>query len=138
MTGANPLSTTMIHQVLQWRQTAGQVADTAHPYWSIYGRLVEVYCVVKLGGVSAQVGAAQAMLSQERQALMAELGELTRPSGLLHQELRDLERSVDWRIRELRKIHPSEEQAVRQCFDAIAAAVDGSADGSADGSEARS
>ncbi len=134
MTGATPLSTAVIHQVLQWRQTAGQSADTAHPYWPLYGRLMEVYCVVKLGGVSAQVRAAQAMLSQERQTLMAQMGELTQPSGLLHQELRDLEQSVDWRIQELRKIHPSEEQAVRQCFDAIAALLDDLTDGS----EARS
>lgn len=136
MTGANPLSPTVIQHVLQWRQAAGQSVDTAHPYWPLYGRLIEVYCVVKQGGVSAQVEAAQAMLSQERQTLMAQMGELTPPSGLLHQELRDLERSVDWRIQELRKIHPSEEQAVRHCFDAIAAVVDSNANSNANGSEA--
>ncbi|MBD0337140.1 MAG: hypothetical protein ICV62_16755 [Cyanobacteria bacterium Co-bin13] len=88
-------------------------------------RLMEIYCVVKAGGVQVQTEAAQAHLSRELAQLKAELAEAEtqRPnssrSAILHQEIEDLRRSVHWRLTRLRGIDPNEEAAVAACLTEI-------------------
>ena len=84
---------------------------------------MEVYSVVKAGGVAAQIEAAQAYLQRERQSLQQQLATLptTKEAPNQHQkqtqlnhEVQELESSVNWRLHSLKEIKPEEEAAVRQ------------------------
>ncbi len=95
-----------------------------------YQRLLEIYCVVRGGGVQAQVAAAQHFAAQERQDLSAQQQALaqqppspavTQQQKLLTQEAWELEQSLGDRLAHLHSIRPEEEVAVRQCWEEIEA-----------------
>ncbi|MBD0268422.1 MAG: hypothetical protein ICV77_09020 [Cyanobacteria bacterium Co-bin8] len=85
-------------------------------------RLMEIYCVVKTGGVEVQTEAAQAHLKRELANLEAELAEAeihapdSAQIAILHQEIEDLRRSVHWRLTRLGSIDPDEAAAVTACL----------------------
>lgn len=78
-------------------------------------RLMEIYCVVKAGGVQIQVEAAQAHLARETAKLELEISGLE-SQGLnsrhAAQDLTELHNSVTWRLALLQDITPEEEAAV--------------------------
>ena len=69
---------------------------------------MEIYCIVKAGGVRAQIEAAQALLTREKLTLEAEIAALDNPDSflgrisLLKQEILELENSTHWRISQLK------------------------------------
>lgn len=82
-----------------------------------FQRLVEIYCVLKVGGVQVQTAAAQAHQKHEQNRLEAELAGIQADGpkrASLQQELTDLRQAVNWRLSFLQSIHPAEEQAVAQ------------------------
>jgi hypothetical protein len=82
-----------------------------------FQRLIEIYCVLKVGGVQVQTAAAQAYHKREQDRLEAKLAGIQADSperASLQQELTDLRRAVSWRLSFLQSIHPAEEQAVAQ------------------------
>jgi acyl-CoA synthetase (NDP forming) len=124
---------TTISLLLQWWQHRKRLANTSSTpvfrdpedqYLEAYHRMMEVYAVVKAGGVEAQVQAAQAYLHRERTALHKALENLaTQAEGSpnleserahLRQEIEELERSITWRLSSLRDIRPEEEAAVKK------------------------
>ncbi|ASC71054.1 hypothetical protein XM38_020040 [Halomicronema hongdechloris C2206] len=94
-----------------------------------YGRLMEIYCVVKAGGVRVQIEAASGHLARQQWRLEKTISELSCHHAhhpqipILRQEVAELRRSVAWRIDFLRTIHPQEEAAVQQHLAAIEAYV---------------
>lgn len=88
-------------------------------------RLMEIYCVVKSGGVQTQIEAAQALLTREGAKMLTEIDLLTSQQAepatitLIQQEHRDLERSIAWRIAYLEAISPLEEAVVTTWADQI-------------------
>jgi DNA-binding transcriptional regulator GbsR (MarR family) len=106
--------------------------DADSTYLEAYHRTMEVYAVVKAGGVQAQIEAAHAYFQREVQplhqaihALEAKGEKNISPSDLhpehqrLTQEIQDLERSLNWRLSALKDIHPEEEKAVKQYLNEI-------------------
>jgi hypothetical protein len=118
-----------IHRLLA--QLASDSAAPACPSPDSDGlrRLMDIYCVVKAGGVNVQVEAAQAHLHRELTQLKADLAaaEADDPGGSqshsLLQEIEDLHRSVNWRLTRLQSIDPAEEAAVAACLTEIEARV---------------
>lgn len=103
-----------------------------------YQRLLEIYCVVKAGGIAAQVATVKRFEAQERADLGAQIaaleagtagteagtdGDCSRDSQrqALAQEVVELERSVGDRLTYLSSILPEEEAAVYQCLAEIEA-----------------
>lgn len=96
-------------------------APTAGPAEAdaVLRRVMEIYCVVKAGGVQVQQEAAQAHLARETASITAEMAALQgqgadQQIASLRQELTDLEQTVHWRLALLQAIHPDEEEAVAQ------------------------
>lgn len=87
----------------------------------IYQRLMEIYSVVCVGGVAAQIEATQHSQQRQIQILQAEAD--PNCPQLLQQELADLERATRWRIEQLRHISPADEVAVRACLPDIEAFI---------------
>ena len=130
-----PLTQERIRQVLEWRRvTQNARSDNAAALKSSeddptalndYHRLMEIYCLVKIGGVTGQIEAAQALLAREKQSLEAEIAALDSPDAyagrisLLKQEIVELENSTRWRIAQLEIIQAEEERAVTHCISAI-------------------
>ncbi|HEY9877664.1 MAG TPA: hypothetical protein V6D29_04370 [Leptolyngbyaceae cyanobacterium] len=88
-----------------------------------FQRLMEIYCVVKSGGVKVRAEAARAFLERENTKLEAELTHLKAQEDPdsqaiynLHQEIAELHRSVNWRLAILQSIDPDEEAAVAECL----------------------
>jgi len=94
-----------------------------------YGRLMEIYCVIKAGGTRVQIEAASGHLARQQWRLEKTISELNdrhphHPQiPILRQEVAELRRSVAWRIDFLQTIHPQEEAAVRHCLTTIEAYV---------------
>lgn len=92
---------------------------------SEYVRLMEIYCVVKAGGVSAQIAAARQLEEKERLTLRQEMALLIQQADptnrvqALEQEVQEVERSVSHRIAFLKNINPQEEANVRSCLPLI-------------------
>lgn len=113
------LTPDFISQVLTQAGTAELSAD--------YRRLMEIYCVVKVGGTSAQIAAAQQLEAAERSALLAEIAAVPTPASTanrvaaLRQEIQEVERSVAHRIAYLQSIDPQEERHVHSCLSLIEA-----------------
>lgn len=87
-----------------------------------FQRLIEIYCVLKIGGVKVQTAAARAYQAREQDRLEAELAiaKAASPEHVsLQQELADLSRAVSWRLSFLQSIQPAEEQAVAQYLSQI-------------------
>lgn len=111
------LTPELIRQLLNRDARAEMSAD--------YVRLMEIYCVVKAGGVSAQVEAARRLEQSEQMALQQEIETLmTQPDTAgrvraLQQEVQELKRSVAIRIAYLKSINTQEESSVRSCIPII-------------------
>ena len=90
-----------------------------------YVRLIEIYCVVKIGGVAMQMEVARKLEETEKTALLKDIQALSAQSGTesrihaLRQEIQELERSVANRLGYLSTIAPQEEAQVRDCLSEI-------------------
>jgi hypothetical protein len=133
------INATTIPLLLQWWQHRKRLAnassmpvfkDTDDHYLEAYHRMMEVYAVVKAGGVKAQVQAAQEYLHRERSALQKALEDLTAQAAgnaqnltheheRLNQEVQELEQSTNWRLSSLKDIRPEEEAAVKKYLSEI-------------------
>ncbi|MFK8186707.1 MAG: hypothetical protein AB8B99_25305 [Phormidesmis sp.] len=94
-------------------------------YLKAYYRLMEVYSVVKSGGVKAQTEAVHAFAQRESSLLHQRLAEIeadaTAPDheknhdkAKIQQELDELRSANDWRLKALTDINPAEEALVKQ------------------------
>ena len=103
-------------------------ADDA--YLHAYYRLMEVYSVVKSGGVQAQMEAVKAFAAREVALLNQRLHEIEIAAGIgeeekrqerekVEQELIELRCANDWRLKTLTAIDPAEEAIVSQHLPAI-------------------
>lgn len=88
-----------------------------------FQKLMEIYCVVKAGGLKVQIEAARAFLNRETAKTEAEIAQLQMQEDpdnqavqSLHEEIAELHRSVSWRLAILQSIHPDEEAAVNNCL----------------------
>ncbi|PSN14053.1 hypothetical protein C7271_22000 [filamentous cyanobacterium CCP5] len=100
-----------VDQVVAWRRS-GQPEDPN--LRRDYERLMEVYCVVKTGGVQVQQQAARDFQRREQARIEGEIAEnADAPEvGALHQEILDLKDYIDWRVEFLASITAQEEAAV--------------------------
>ncbi|MEL6351551.1 MAG: hypothetical protein AAFR58_07290 [Cyanobacteria bacterium J06627_28] len=94
-------------------------------YLQAYYRLMEIYSVVKSGGVKAQTEAVQAFAQRESVLLSQRLSEIEAADELeepvkvqerekVEQELQELHSANTWRLQTLTNIAPDEEAIVRQ------------------------
>ena len=94
-------------------------------YLQAYYRLMEVYSVVKSGGVQAQTEAVRAFTEREASLLHQRLAEIDADAALseqekrqdrakIQQELDELRSANDWRLKALTAIHTDEEAIVKQ------------------------
>lgn len=87
-----------------------------------YQRLLEIYCVVKAGGLAAQVAVIQRLETLEAAALAAEIAALQTQAAssnriqALEQERWELQQSIRDRRHYLSTIHPAEAAAVADCL----------------------
>ncbi len=99
-------------------------------YLRSYYRLMEVYSVVKSGGVNAQVEAVKAFSKRESALLNQQLAQVAGDETLttldkqqtckkINQELIELEAANNWRLQTLSAIDPAEEALVKQHLSAI-------------------
>ncbi|WP_346291486.1 hypothetical protein [Sphaerothrix gracilis] len=114
-----------IEQILSWWQQSmtAQSAASLSPAQTAtltqhHRHLMEVFCVVKAGGVAGQIEAAQALLQREQAELEADLAAAAAAAdadrvSAVNQELRELHRSIGWRIDLLQTIHPQDEALVQ-------------------------
>ncbi|MEM8610990.1 MAG: hypothetical protein AAGF93_03150 [Cyanobacteria bacterium P01_H01_bin.105] len=96
------------------------VKNVDSTYLDTYQRLMDIYAVVKAGGAAAQIQAASEYCDREREAITRRLNQISnQPEATdeylrLQHEARELESSTNWRISQLKDIHPNEEIAVRE------------------------
>ncbi|MGC1308229.1 MAG: hypothetical protein WA885_13460 [Phormidesmis sp.] len=94
-------------------------------YLQAYYRLMEVYSVVKSGGVTAQIEAVNALTRRESALLNQQLAQIETHTELseserhrerqkVEQELNEMTSANKWRIQTLSAIAPEEEAVVRQ------------------------
>ena len=131
---SSPIFQTSIPVLLEWWQkrkrlvrspiklsTAVHHSDDS--YLQAYYRLMEVYSVVKSGGVQAQTEAVKAFAEREATLLNQRLSEIEAASEIdekeklqerekVKQELDELRCANDWRLKTLTAIEPAEEAAV--------------------------
>ncbi|MEL6816203.1 MAG: hypothetical protein AAFP03_15545 [Cyanobacteria bacterium J06598_3] len=99
-------------------------------YLRAYYRLMEVYSVVKSGGVQAQTEAVQAFAERESRLLHQQLSDINAEKTLtqtekvqarekIDQELTELKCANDWRLQALMNIDADEEALVQQHLSAI-------------------
>ncbi|MEO1590882.1 MAG: hypothetical protein AAFU71_06285 [Cyanobacteria bacterium J06632_22] len=132
----NPLiSEATIPLLLQWWQQRKRLAsstgvlsspvlkDTDQGYLEACHRMMEIYSVVKAGGVRAQREAAQAYLRREQAAIHRALDKLARQpmsdeAGVsraqLEADAQELASATHWRLSTLSQIDPAEEAAVQR------------------------
>ncbi len=133
---ANPkISAATIPLLLQWWQQRKRLAssagvlsspvlkDTDESYLDACHRMMDIYSVVKAGGVRAQREAAQAHLQREQAAIHRAIRDLTRQpashetvsaKAQLEAEAQELASAVNWRLSTLSEIDPAEESAVKR------------------------
>ncbi|MEO0457126.1 MAG: hypothetical protein AAF152_11195 [Cyanobacteria bacterium P01_A01_bin.114] len=141
LSASNPISEALIPLLLEWWHQRKRLAtgtsvnslpvfqNTDDRYLEAYHRMMEIYAVVKAGGVQAQTEAVKSHLSRELGALHQLLDGVSdrSPSPLpgeppslkkrqIQQEIDELERSVGWRLTTLKSIRAEEEAAVRKCL----------------------
>lgn len=131
---SSPISRTSIPVLLEWWQKRKRlvrspiklstaVHHSDDTYLQAYYRLMEVYSVVKSGGVQAQTEAVKAFAEREATLLNQRLSEIEAASEVdekeklqerkkLKQELDELRCANDWRLKMLTAIEPAEEAAV--------------------------
>lgn len=109
-----------VNQVVAWLRS-GQSEDP--DMRRDYERLMEVYCVVKTGGVQVQQQAARDFQRREQARIEAEIAAAPAAPevGALRQEMVDLKDYIDWRVEFLASITPAEETAVA----AVLAVIEG-------------
>lgn len=96
-----------------------------------YSRLLEIYCVVKAGGVAIQQSVVTRLEQQEQATLTAEIQALEGQGGngsqieSLKQEIQELQQAMADRRAYLATVPPEEEAAVRDCLAAIEAYFQG-------------
>ena len=135
------ISATAIPVILLWwqrrkrRATSGDVLSNPvvknvdSDYLDKYQRLMDVYAVVKSGGVSAQIQAATEHWDRDRDAITRRLSQMSnQPEAAdeylrLQHEAQELERTIRRRISQLKDIHPEEETAVRDHLSEIEQAL---------------
>lgn len=94
-------------------------------YLQTYYRLMEVYTVVKSGGVQAQIEAVNAFAGRESTLLNQQLAQIETAKDLsaaekgrdrqkIEQELKELDAATRWRLQALTAIDPAEEAVVQQ------------------------
>jgi len=130
------VSSVSIPILLEWWQQRKRIATVRshlsatlpkgdETYLKAYYRLMEVYSVVKSGGVKAQTEAVQAfakresiLLNQRLNAIEAaeELAEADKEQERekVHQEIQELRSANNWRLQALTNIAPDEEATVKQ------------------------
>ncbi|MGF1524533.1 MAG: hypothetical protein ACFBSF_19595 [Leptolyngbyaceae cyanobacterium] len=126
-----PLTSELIRELLQ--------GDTETRESAEYLRLMEIYCVVKAGGIAEQVEVAQRLEAMEKATLQAEIealsGQAERHSRVqaLEQEIQELEQSIAVRLQYLATISAEEEAIVRSCLSEVDAYFAGLRSGRVDG-----
>ena len=137
---ASPISSASISVVLDWWQQRKRVASartslnksskTDETYLQAYYRLMEIYSVVKSGGVKAQTEAVHAFAERESNLLRQQLTALEADAdraeeekrherAKIQQEIEELRSANDWRLQALTSINPEEEAIVKQHIPAI-------------------
>ena len=138
-----PTISTTIHRIsipllLDWWQQRKRVATVRsnlhrtlprgdETYLQAYYRLMEVYSVVKSGGVKAQIEAIEAFSGRESKLLHDRLAAIAADEAQtpqekqaatekIQQELHELHSAHDWRLQSLTDITPDEEQASYSVF----------------------
>ena len=111
------LTSELIRELLQRNASSCESAE--------YVRLMEIYCVVKAGGVAEQIAVARRLEEKERAALQEEIQNLTGQEEVgsrmqaLEQEIQELEKSIASRLQYLSTICSEEEATVRRCLPEI-------------------
>ncbi|MEL6938759.1 MAG: hypothetical protein AAFO84_06150 [Cyanobacteria bacterium J06598_1] len=133
---AAPINSTSIPLLLEWWQQRKRIASVRshlsatmpkadETYLKAYYRLMEVYSVVKSGGVQAQTEAVQAFARRESVLLNQRLNEIEAAEELaeaakrrerekVKQEMQELRSANSWRLQALTNIAPDEEATVKQ------------------------
>ncbi|MEL6780067.1 MAG: hypothetical protein AAFO06_22770 [Cyanobacteria bacterium J06597_16] len=133
---ASTISSISIPLLLEWWQQRKRVASSQRNlnaslpkgedvYLQAYYRLMEVYSVVKSGGVQAQTEAVRAFSKRESVLLTQRLAEIEAAENLplnkkrqerekVEQELNELRSANNWRLKALVNIAPEEEAVVKQ------------------------
>lgn len=132
---SSPISQVSIPALLDWWQQRKQLMRSPiklsttlskgdDPYLQAYCRLMEVYSVVKSGGVQAQIEAVKAFAEREATLLNQRLSELEKAAETaeetlqarekVEQELSELRCANAWRLQTLTAIDPAEEAVVAQ------------------------
>jgi len=104
---------------------SARLAKSDESYLKAYYRLMEIYSVVKSGGVQAQTEAVRAFAKREADLLNQRLTEIeaadeleelakTQEREKVEQELQELHSANHWRIQTLTAINPEEEATVKQ------------------------
>ncbi|MGD1897277.1 MAG: hypothetical protein ACFB16_10050 [Phormidesmis sp.] len=130
------ISSTTIPLLLEWWQQRKRIASVRshlsatlpkgdEAYLQAYYRLMEVYSVVKSGGVQAQTEAVHAFTQRESVLLNQRLSEIEAAEELaeaakrrerekVKQEIQELHSANSWRLQALTNIAPDEEATVKQ------------------------
>ncbi|MDB9524546.1 hypothetical protein PN498_00975 [Oscillatoria sp. CS-180] len=114
---ARSLTPELIRQLLDSDARAEMSSD--------YVRLMEIYCVVKAGGVAAQIAVARQLQDTEQSMLRQEINALVNQTEMssrvraLRQEIQELEYSINSRVSYLQSINAQEETNVRSCISII-------------------
>ena len=130
------ITSVTIPLLLDWWQQRKRIANARtnlhvtlpkgdEAYLQAYYRLMEIYSVVKSGGVKAQTEAVQAFAQRESGLLNQRLSEIEATDELeepakvqerekVEQELQELHSANTWRLQTLTNIAPDEEATVRQ------------------------
>lgn len=130
------ITSVTIPLLLDWWQQRKRIANARtnlhvtlpkgdEAYLQAYYRLMEIYSVVKSGGVKAQTEAVQAFAQRESGLLNQRLSDIEAADELaeatklqerekVEQELQELHSANTWRLQTLTNIAPDEEATVRQ------------------------
>ena len=131
---ASTINSVSIPVILDWWQQRKRIArdrtslnkslrKSDETYLQAYYRLMEVYSVVKAGGVKAQTEAVHAFAKRESALLNQQLKEIEADSSSseeekssdrakIQQDIDELHSANDWRLRALTSICPEEEAVV--------------------------
>ncbi len=135
-TNTTPISRASIPILLEWWQRRKRTVSVRthlgttrckddEAYLKAYYRLMEVYSVVKAGGVQVQTEAVQAFAKRESELLNQKLYQIEAapalPAAERRQEREKIQREIQelcsanrWRLEALARIAPAEEELVKQ------------------------
>ncbi len=131
-----PITSASLSLLLEWWPQRKRVANlrnhlgatlpkSEETYLQAYHRLMEIYSVVKSGGVQARAEAVKAFVERESALLNQRLCEIETATDVpedkkreerakIEQEFEELNQSNNWRLNMLTNIAPEEEAIVRQ------------------------